>query len=225
MIRRLKHEKKLTNKALSVLLAPTITHLDLEGVYLTNKTLRMVWTQCPNLKAVSLKDCGYIITDTVLAQFTKNLQSLERLNLCFCSHLTNKCLSILAKNSPRLHTLHMAKGPLLTYKGVLDFILKAPAIKYLDVFYLRVSHEEQNSLMDAAKARDLMLLLRGPRGGHRIDEEGGKVEDDDDDSEECVESLSHTSDEEEEEKDGENESDNGGATDRDAEAGYACSFF
>ena len=86
MIQRLKREKKLTNKALRVLLAPTVTRLDLEGVYLTNNTLRMVWTQCPHLQAVSLKDCGYIITDNVLANFT-------RVSKSGCMYENIKCIN------------------------------------------------------------------------------------------------------------------------------------
>ncbi|RUS79287.1 hypothetical protein EGW08_012942 [Elysia chlorotica] len=163
MIRRLKQEKKLTSKALRVLLAPTVTRLDLEGVYLTNNTLRLVWTQCPHLQAVSLKDCGYIITDSTLANFTKNLPGLQRLNLCQCSHLTNKSLATLAKNLPKLHTLHMTRVPALTPKGVVDFLQKSLSIKNLDVYYLRTTPEEYKCLVETAKSKGVTLVLRGPR--------------------------------------------------------------
>ncbi|GFS22052.1 F-box protein SKP2B-like [Elysia marginata] len=176
MLRRLKREKKLTTKALRVLLVPTITCLDLEGVYLTNSSVRLVWTQCPHLRAVSLKDCGYIITDNILAQFTKNLPCLERLNLCLCSHLTNKSLASLAKNLPRLHTLHMTRVPSLTAKGVLDFLQKSLAIKFLDVYYLQTTSEEYKSLVTLAQTREVTLVLREP--WETMSTSMGKVEED-----------------------------------------------
>lgn len=71
MIHRLKRQKKLSLKSLQALLVATLTRLDLEGIFLTNNILRTVWTQCPDLVAVSLKNCGYIVTDTVLVQFIK----------------------------------------------------------------------------------------------------------------------------------------------------------
>ena len=80
MIRRLKRQKKLNSVALTTLLVPTLTRLDLQDVYLTNKTLRILWSNCPNLEAISLKDCGYIITDSTLAKLTKVRHSLSQIN-------------------------------------------------------------------------------------------------------------------------------------------------
>lgn len=37
--------------------------LDLEGVYLTQSSLRMVATICTQVKVLSFKNCGYAITD------------------------------------------------------------------------------------------------------------------------------------------------------------------
>lgn len=175
MMRRLKREKKLTSKALKVLLAPTITQLDLEGVYLTNSTLRLVWTQCPHLRAVSLRDCGYIITDTILAQFTKNLPCLERLNLCLCTHLTNKSLTILAKNLPRLHTLHFTRIPSVNYNGVFDYLKKSAAVKFLDVYYLRTTPEEYETLVNIAQAKQMTLVLREPRKNNKEEDEASSA--------------------------------------------------
>ncbi|GFR96803.1 F-box protein SKP2B-like [Elysia marginata] len=224
MIRRLKIEKKLSSKALRVLLAPTITHLDLEGIYLNNNILRLVWTQCPHLKAVSLRDCGYIITDTVLAQFTKNLPCLEKLNLCRCTHLTNKSLTTLVKNLPQLHTLHITRVPSLTFKSVLEFLQKSSAIKFLDVYYLRTTPEEYNCLVEIAQTKKMTLLLREPK---KTDHEMVKEEFDVEEGDGCLGQLTDPgyintenddddNDEEEEEEDGEEwESDNDPSSDED----------
>ncbi len=63
MIHRLKREKRLTNKALRCVLGSTIEHLDLEGCYLTESSIKLVRQKCPHLKVLSLYGCGYIMTD------------------------------------------------------------------------------------------------------------------------------------------------------------------
>ncbi|XP_059175945.1 uncharacterized protein LOC131955735 [Physella acuta] len=184
MIRRLKRQKKLSNKALMTLLVPTVTRLDLEGVYLTKNTLRMIWTQCPNLVAVSLKDCGYIITDSVLNQFTTNLPKLERLNLCSCNHLTAKCLSILNKTLKHLKVLHIATVPSLTYKAVLDFILAGTELNFLDVYFLKTTETEYKTLTKLAQDRGLNLILREPKGHNSEKDDLEEVEEPDEDCDE-----------------------------------------
>lgn len=71
MFHRLKRQRKLTVKALQTVLVPALTMIDLEGVFLTNNIMRTLYQQCPHLKAISFKGCGYIITDTVLTQIAK----------------------------------------------------------------------------------------------------------------------------------------------------------
>lgn len=71
MLKRLALQKKLNNASLKVLLVPALEHLNLEDVCLTQKTLHIVYSQCPHLKSLSLRNCGYIITDSVLSQLTK----------------------------------------------------------------------------------------------------------------------------------------------------------
>ncbi|KAI8749271.1 hypothetical protein BgiBS90_032701 [Biomphalaria glabrata] len=163
MMRRLKRQKKLSHKALQTLLAPTVTRLDLEGVYLTNKTLATIWTQCPDLVAVSLKDCGYIMTDTVLNKFTQNLPQLERLNLCSCTHLSSKCLAILSKNLTKLKVLHIGNISSLTYTAVLNFMTSVKALTFLDVYCLKTTLEEYRTLTQLAKKQELELILKEPR--------------------------------------------------------------
>ena len=71
MLNRLARQKKLNNASLKVLLVPALEHLNLEDVYLTQNTLRIVCVQCPHLKSLSLRNCGYIVTDNVLSQLSK----------------------------------------------------------------------------------------------------------------------------------------------------------
>ncbi|KAH9525420.1 hypothetical protein Btru_001398 [Bulinus truncatus] len=163
MIHRLKRQKKLTSKALQALLVPTLTKLDLEGIFLTNKILCAVWTQCPNVVAVSLKGCGYIITDTVLNKFTQNLPKLQRLNLCSCTHLTSKCLSVLSKNLPHLKVLHIGNVPHLTFSAAYDFMKSAKELAFLDIYYLKTSSDEFAFLTEFAKQRGKELILKEPR--------------------------------------------------------------
>ena len=86
MLNRLARQKKLNNSALKILLVPALEHLNLEDVFLTQNTLRIVYTQCPQLKSISLRNCGYIMTDSVLNQLTKVSQ-----NLCSLSYWKNLC--------------------------------------------------------------------------------------------------------------------------------------
>lgn len=71
MIQKMKKQSRLNNAALRQLLVPALEHLDLSGVYITDSTLKMVWRSCPNLRVLSLKDCGYIVTDSLMEQLVK----------------------------------------------------------------------------------------------------------------------------------------------------------
>jgi hypothetical protein len=71
MLHRLAKSKSLNNAALKILLVPALEHLNLEDVFLTQNTLRMIYAQCPNIKSLSMRNCGYIVTDSVLSQLTK----------------------------------------------------------------------------------------------------------------------------------------------------------
>lgn len=67
MLLQLKRRKKLSTKNLRQLLVPVLEHLDLSSdVYVTQSVLKAVWTNCPNLRFLILKDCGYIITDSIV---------------------------------------------------------------------------------------------------------------------------------------------------------------
>lgn len=71
MIQKMKRQSKLNNAALRQLLVPVLEHLDLSGVYITDSTLKLVWRNCSNLRVLSLKDCGYIMTDSIIEQLVK----------------------------------------------------------------------------------------------------------------------------------------------------------
>lgn len=71
MIQKMKRQSKLNNAALRQLLVPVLEHLDLSGVYITDSTLKLVWRNCSNLRVLSLKDCGYIMTDSIMEQLVK----------------------------------------------------------------------------------------------------------------------------------------------------------
>ena len=54
--------------------------VDFNGVYITNKTLKLVCQKCPNLQSLSLKECGYLITDNVL-QWLLNVRFILKIIL------------------------------------------------------------------------------------------------------------------------------------------------
>ena len=71
MIHKLRQSKRLNNRTFRSLLGPTIQHLDLGAVYLTETTLRLVGQRCPDLRVLNLRECGYIITDHVTETLLK----------------------------------------------------------------------------------------------------------------------------------------------------------
>ena len=68
---RLKRQKRLNNKALESLLGPYIETLDLNDTYLTEGSLKIIMRQCPNLKHLNLRECGYLITDQLVQMLAK----------------------------------------------------------------------------------------------------------------------------------------------------------
>ena len=71
MIHRLKQKKRLNNRAFKVILGPTIEHLDLGAVYLTENTLRLVSCRCPHLKVLNLRESGYLLNDHIMEVLLK----------------------------------------------------------------------------------------------------------------------------------------------------------
>jgi len=66
IMHRLKLINRLNNVAFDSLLGRNIDTLDLSDAVLTVKTLKLLGQRCPHLKELSLKRCGYIVTDHTL---------------------------------------------------------------------------------------------------------------------------------------------------------------
>lgn len=71
LIRRFKIKRRLNNKSLSSILGLTLEHLDLSGVLMTEKSLKLIITKCPNLKFLSLNNCDFFLNDHFLERFVK----------------------------------------------------------------------------------------------------------------------------------------------------------
>ena len=66
MINYLKRKKKLNSTNFRQLLVPAIEHLDMENVYVTDGILKTMCKNCPNLRVLILKDCSYVVTDSIV---------------------------------------------------------------------------------------------------------------------------------------------------------------
>lgn len=161
MLNRLKRQKKLNNRVLKVLLVPVLEHLDLEDVYLTQNTLRVVYEQCPQLKSISLRNCGYIVTDNMLNQLTKKLPNLEFLNVTGCSHLTDRCVKPLIKNLPHLKRVGLSFNKGITESGIIEFLNKAPDLKHLDIFSLHTTPEGKEKIDRLRQERGIVVIMKG----------------------------------------------------------------
>ena len=71
MFAHLKRKKKLNSTNLRQLLVPAIEHLDFDSVYITDGILKTVCNNCPNLRVLILKDCGYVVTDSVVERLLR----------------------------------------------------------------------------------------------------------------------------------------------------------
>lgn len=82
---RLKFEKRLTNSVMPNVIGNVMDTLDFNGIYITKKTLKLVCVRCPCLQSLSLKGCGYLITDSVLQWLTKVRFSIHicKPSVCF----------------------------------------------------------------------------------------------------------------------------------------------
>ncbi|XP_046335128.2 uncharacterized protein LOC124117349 [Haliotis rufescens] len=159
MIHRLKRQKKLNNKALQTLLVPALEHVDLEGLYLTNNILKMVWTKCPHIKTLSLMNCGYIMTDNLMSQLVKKLPDLTSLNLARCQHLTDITLKSIKKHSKKLRNINISMVRNFTEACVLDFIISLPGLEQVDMYDVRISTEGRETLAEIGKHRKLKIIL------------------------------------------------------------------
>ncbi|XP_070573013.1 F-box/LRR-repeat protein fbxl-1-like [Ptychodera flava] len=151
IIHKLKREKRLSNNTMRSALGNVLESLDLEGVYLTEKSLKIIAARCPNLKHLRLKDCGYLINDQIFSQLIKKLPLIEKIHLHGCSQLTGKSLTALRKHVPRIIGVNVACIRNFTQQDILDFINGCPDLIYLNILEcgLEMSDEFCLKLADA----------------------------------------------------------------------------
>lgn len=161
MIHRLKRQRKLNNVTLRQLLVPILEHLDLDGVYVTEGTIKVIWRSCPNLKVISMKDCGYVLTDNLMEQLLKNLPHLESINLCACKHLTDRTLKAMCKYSKKLKQLNLSWIRTMSEKAIIDLMIQCVCLEYIDIYDHKISPKGQSCITDIAKPRGLTVVLKG----------------------------------------------------------------
>lgn len=161
MIHRLKKKKKLNSSSFRQLLVPTLQHLNLDNVYLTESTLRSVWKSCPHLRHLSLKDCGYLMTDNLMEQLVKKLPHLECLNLCACKHLTDRSMKALSRSSQNLKELNLSWIKTISESAIINLVRNCPKLEHLDIYDHKVSPEGRETLTSLAIDRNLTIVLKG----------------------------------------------------------------
>ncbi|KAK6190638.1 hypothetical protein SNE40_002460 [Patella caerulea] len=161
MIYRLKSQKKLNMKGLKVLLVPTLENLDFEGLYLTENIFKLMWNNCPNLKELSLKNCGYIVTDTILIQILKKLPKIEILNVAFCNHLTDKTLETIVKYIPQIKELNLNKINNFSEEAIIKFLSSTHKLKRLDVYNLRTTEQGRVKILQYIRSHGIKFICRG----------------------------------------------------------------
>lgn len=161
IIHRLKNKKKLNNGNLRQLLVPTLEHLDLDGLYVTEGTLKTIWISCPQLKVLSLKDCGYIVTDNLMEQLLKKLPLLESINLCACKHITDRTVKALIKKAKILKQLNLSWIKTVSEGAIIDLIKSCPNLEHLDIYDHKVSVEGREIITKLAKEKGVTIVLKG----------------------------------------------------------------
>ncbi|XP_062588055.1 F-box and leucine-rich repeat protein 13-like [Saccostrea cucullata] len=161
MIQKMKKQSKLNSAALRQLLVPVLEHLDLSGVYVTESTLRLVWRNCPNLRVLSLKDCGYLMTDSVMEQLVKKLPHLESLSLCACKHLTDRAAKALCKHAKNLRELNLSWISTISEAAIIDLMTNCPQLMFLDIYDHNISKDGRSIIADIARQRKMKIVLKG----------------------------------------------------------------
>lgn len=161
MIYQMKRRKKLNSLCLRQLLVPVLEHLDLNDVYLTSSIVKAVYTNCPNLRVLSLKDCGYIVTDNVVETLLRKLPQLESLNLAACKHVTDKSLSAMCKHGKNLKELNLSWIKSISQNGILDLVANCPSLQHLDIYDMKLTGEMRAVVIEAARQRKIKLVLEG----------------------------------------------------------------
>ncbi|XP_033748891.1 uncharacterized protein LOC117333618 [Pecten maximus] len=161
MIHRLKKKKKLNSTAFRQLLVPTLQHLNLDNIYLTEGTLRNVCKSCPHLRILSLKDCGYLMTDNLMEQLVKKLPHLESLNLCACKHLTDRSMNALCRSSKNLKELNLSWIKTISESAIINLVQNCPKLEHLDIYDHIVTAGGTETLTQMARDRNIKIVLKG----------------------------------------------------------------
>lgn len=134
IIHRMKRDKRLSNKAIVNLIGPGLEVLDLEGMFMTQKTLNVIKQQGYNLKSLSLKGAGYLLTDHNFVPLIKKLGNLETLDISGCSHLTAVSFASIPGTLPSLRRLLMSNIPSLSEEDVVFLMKESKHLKYLQLY-------------------------------------------------------------------------------------------
>ncbi|KAL5017355.1 hypothetical protein ScPMuIL_006944 [Solemya velum] len=160
MILRLKREKKMNSTNLRQLLVPTLEHLDLYGIYVTEGILKAVYTRCPDLRVLSLMGCGYVVTDNVAILLLKKLPKLESVNFSECKHLTDRTVQAICKHD-NTKQLNLTFTPNITEGALMTMIDSCPHLNHLDIFDKRISPEGRKLMVESARKKGLKIVLKG----------------------------------------------------------------
>lgn len=134
IIHKMKRDQRLSNKALENLVGPGLELLDLEGAFITEKTLNIIKRQGFNLKNLTLRGSGYLITDHNFVPLMKKLSLLETLDISGCSHLTSISFSCLPGKLLHIRRLLMSNVPHLSETDVIMCLEQCQNLKYMQIF-------------------------------------------------------------------------------------------
>lgn len=143
ILHKLKRRGKLTNVALENLLGPYIETLNLSGALITQKAPKIITQQCPNLRHLNLKDCGYVVTDHAIIFLMKRLPELRVLNLTTCSHLTGNSLCTIPKHLPHLQTINLSWVTGVTERDLLAIIEGCPKLEKIMFHGLKLTLSDE----------------------------------------------------------------------------------
>ncbi|PAA70527.1 hypothetical protein BOX15_Mlig021724g1 [Macrostomum lignano] len=161
LIQRLRSKKMLNNQTLDCILSSSLEILDLEGCYLTPKSLAIVRTRCPGLRILNLRRHGYLMTDSNLRSLLQGLPQLETLNLTCCHNLTGRSLESIRTVCPHLRHLNLFGVPRISDEALLQFLCLAESLSYLDIFDRKFeSSLYLETATETARQRGIVLLHR-----------------------------------------------------------------
>ncbi|XP_052797528.1 uncharacterized protein LOC128229754 [Mya arenaria] len=162
MISQLKRKKKLNSKNFKALLVPALEHLDVsQDVCLTQSMLKTMWSNCPNLRVLILKDCGYIVTDSVVETLFMKLHKLESVSLAACKHVTDKGVRSMIKYGANLQELNLSFIRTFSDSAIVDLVCNCERLRHLDIYDVTLGKESRAVIIEAARQRGVKVVLKG----------------------------------------------------------------